>query len=164
MDVKEIPIAIILVIIGGLLIVALVPEIRTAVTAATAITGAAATLLNYVGLAIVAGFTLLIVAVFLTQHTRLNLKLPSQKFARFCRDTRGISLIVGVFFVVSIAITMLIAIPLLNNLADNITAATNSTGALYGTVEATLLQQWVLIIVASILLSIFAIFLWQKQS
>lgn len=165
---QEYPVAILVILIGALLLVNLIPSVRSAVTNATHITGVTATLLGYLGLAIIGGYTLLIIAKLVGglggRGGRTRYTPNFAKFMHaFVHNTKAISLMAGVALAFSAVICLLLSIPFLDQMALWIENATNSTGSLYGTPEAVLLQNWTLIIGGSMVLGVFLIFIASPQ-
>lgn len=178
----SLPYTLILILVGALLIVSLLPELRSSITSATNITGAGATLLGYLPFILVAGVTLVIVYTFLggTSRTRMtklaydikrhpffsSLKALIPKTSLTSRIailgigvSRGISVSSAIPLIVGLVIAFIIGIEIMEQLAYEIDNATGAGGDLAGTLEATLLNLWIVIIIAGILIGTLIVFM-----
>lgn len=162
---SSLPSTLLLILIGALLIVALLPELRSTITGATNISGVAGTLLGYVPFILVAGVTLVIVYSFLGGGGRtrmVHIWKSITDFANFRFSPtkhRGITVASAIPLIVGLVIAFIIGVNIMEQLAYEISNATDAGGDLAGTLEATLLNLWVTIIVAGILVGTLAVFL-----
>lgn len=178
----SLPYTLILILVGALLIVSLLPELRSSITGATNITGAGATLLGYLPFILVAGVTLVIVYTFLggtsrTRMTKLAYDIKQHPFFRSLKAllpktsltsriailgigvSRGISVGTAIPLIVGLVIAFIIGIEIMEQLAYEIDNATGAGGDLAGTLEATLLNLWIVIIIAGILIGTLIVFM-----
>lgn len=177
----SLPYTLILILVGALLIVSLLPELRTAITGASNITGAGATLLGYLPFILVAGVTLVIVYTFLggsrTRMLKLAYDFKRHPFLASMKmlipktslttkiailgigASRGISVGGAIPLIVGLVIAFIIGIEILEQLAYEIDNATGAGGDLAGTLEATLLNLWIVIIIAGVLIGTLVVFM-----
>jgi len=178
----SLPYTLILILVGALLIVSLLPELRSSITGATNITGAGATLLGYLPFILVAGVTLVIVYTFLggtarTRMIKMSHEIGDHPFFASMKSlipktsltskiaimgigvSRGISVASAIPLIVGLVIAFIIGIEIMEQLAYEIDNATGAGGDLAGTLEATLLNLWIVIIIAGILIGTLIVFM-----
>ena len=183
----SLPYTLILILVGALLIVSLLPELRSSITGATNITGAGGTLLSYLPFILVAGVTLVIVYTFLgggkrTRMVKLAHDFKHHPFFKSMKAlipkttlttkiailgsgvSRGITVATAIPLIVGLVIAFIIGIEIMEQLAYEIDNATASGGALAGTLEATLLNLWIVIIIAGVLIGTLLIFMAQGST
>lgn len=143
------------VLVCVLLLGALLPELTTQISGAGNVTGVSATLLTYLPWLITAGMTIAIISAFFYMRGKRGGIYIIQIIMKLIHNKKGATVTGKMFFAVGLIISLICAVPILEEVAYQISDVTGAGGALEGTLSATFMGLWVLLIVAGIIISVF---------